>query len=145
MTKDIKIRRMRPADYKKIYALWSVTEGMALRSYDDSEEGICKFLRWNPVSNFVALKGGDIVGVILCGIDGRRAYIYHTVVHADLRGQGIGKALLQEVYKAIRAAGIRKSGLLVLKDNAAGNAFWVSQGWTERVDLNYYSKNNAEQ
>ena len=145
MTKDIEIRLMQPADYEKIYALWSVTEGMALRSYDDSEEGICKFLKWNPTSNFVALKGDEIVGVIMCGIDGRRAYIYHTVVRTDLRGQGIGKALLNEVYKAINAAGIKKNGLLVLKNNAIGNAFWVSQGWTERVDLNYYSKNNVEQ
>lgn len=143
--KDIHIRLMRPNDYQKVYALWSVTEGMAIRSYDDSEEGILKFLRHNPTSNFVAVKGEDIVGVILCGMDGRRAYIYHFVVRADLRSRGIGTSLLKEVYKVINAAGIRKNGLLVLKDNAIGNRFWVSQGWQERTELNYYSKENVLQ
>jgi hypothetical protein len=33
----------------------------------------------------------------------------------------------------------------VLKNNEIGNKFWQMQGWTERVDLNYYSKNNVEQ
>lgn len=136
------IRLMNAEDYQPVYALWTATEGMALRSYDDSEEGITRFLQKNPTSNFVALVEGEIVGVLLCGIDGRRAYIYHTVVRQDLRGKGIGKKLLASVYKAIEAAGIKKNGLLVLNDNVVGNAFWQSQGWTKRTDVTYYSKNN---
>lgn len=96
----------------------------------------------NPTSNFVAEMDGKIVGVIMCGMDGRRAYIYHTVVREDLRQQGIGKALLRAVYHAIEAEGIKKNGLLVMKSNEIGNKFWQMQGWTERVDLNYYSKTN---
>ncbi|MDY6326616.1 MAG: GNAT family N-acetyltransferase [Bacteroidales bacterium] len=139
---EYRIRLMREDDYDRVYELWSVTEGMALRSYDDSAEGIAKFLKKNPNSNFVAEMGDEIVGVIMCGMDGRRAYIYHTVVRKDLRQQGIGKSLLRAVYHAIEAEGIKKNGLLVLKDNEIGNTFWRMQGWTERVDLNYYSKNN---
>ena len=78
-------------------------------------------------------------------MDGRRAYVYHTVVRSDLRNQGIGKALLAAVYGAIEQEGIKKSGLLVMKGNEIGNAFWRSQGWTERVDLNYYSFSNVPQ
>ena len=142
---NITIRLMTAEDYARVYHLWSVTDGMALRGYDDSEEGICKFLKKNPTSNFVALRGDDLVGVILCGMDGRRAYIYHTVVRSDLRNQGIGKALLHAVYAAAEQEGIKKSGLLVMKHNEIGNAFWRSQGWTERTDLNYYSFKNQEQ
>ena len=126
-------------DYDQVYALWSITEGMALRGYDDSAEGIAKFLKKNPNSNFVAVMD------IMCGMDGRRAYIYHTVVRKDLRQRGIGKALLGMVYHAIEAEGIKKNGLLVMRDNEIGNTFWRMQGWTERTDLNYYSKNNVEQ
>ena len=118
---------------------------MALRGYDDSAEGIAKFLEKNPHSNFVAVMDGEIVGVIMCGMDGRRAYIYHTVVRKDLRQRGIGKALLGMVYHAVEAEGIKKNGLLVMRDNEIGNTFWRMQGWTERTDLNYYSKNNVEQ
>lgn len=127
-------------DYDEVLKLWS-TPGMRLRSGDDSREGIAKFLEKNPTSNFVAVMNGEIVGVILCGMDGRRAYIYHTTVKEPLRGRGIGKALLAEVYKAIKAAGIRKNGLLVIRENEIGNAFWRSQGWDERTDVIYYSKN----
>lgn len=129
-------------DYDQVYGLWSITDGMALRNYDDSAEGIAKFIKKNPTSNFVAEMDGKIVGVIMCGMDGRRAYIYHTVVREDLRQHGIGKALLRAVYHAIEAEGIKKNGLLVMKSNEIGNKFWQMQGWTERVDLNYYSKTN---
>ena len=142
---NVTIRLMTAEDYQPVYHLWTITEGMALRSYDDSEEGITKFLRKNPTSNFVAVLDGEIVGVLLCGIDGRRAYIYHTVVRKDLRQRGIGKALLGMVYHAVEAEGIKKNGLLVMRDNEIGNTFWRMQGWTERTDLNYYSKNNVEQ
>ena len=114
---------------------------MRLRGGDDSKEGITKFLEKNPTSNFVAVENGEIVGVIMCGMDGRRAYIYHTTVKKPLRGKGIGKALLNKVYEAIRAAGIRKNGLLVIKDNEIGKGFWRSQGWEERHDVLYYSIN----
>lgn len=139
---NVTIRLMTAEDYQPVYRLWTITEGMALRSYDDSEEGITKFLRKNPTSNFVAVLDGEIVGVLLCGIDGRRAYIYHTVVRTDLRNQGIGKMLLAEAYKAIEAEGIKKNGLLVMNTNELGQAFWASQGWDKRTDVTYYSKNN---
>lgn len=145
MNPDISIRLMTEEDYPQVYNLWTITDGMALRGYDDSPEGIARFLQKNPTSNFVALRGEELVGVILCGMDGRRAYIYHTVVRTDLRNQGIGKALLHAVYEAVEKEGIKKSGLLVMKRNDIGNIFWRSQGWTERDDLNYYSFKNAEQ
>lgn len=144
MSTNIQIRLMTVADYPQVYDLWKITEGMALRSFDDSEAGITKFIQKNPDSNFVALQDGKIVGVILCGIDGRRAYIYHTVVRADLRNQGIGKQLLHAVYDVIGKAGIKKSGLLVMNTNEIGNRFWQSQGWTKREDVTYYSINTSD-
>lgn len=140
----MEIRKMQITDYEEVYNLWNHTKGMALRSYDDSEEGIAKFLEQNPTSNFVAIMDGELVGAIMCGMDGRRAYIYHTTVKEHLRGRGIGKALLQAVYEAIEKAGIHKSGLLVLKDNEIGNRFWRLQGWDERNDVTYYSKSTPK-
>ena len=127
-------------DYEKVYQLWSNTNGMGMRSLDDSKEGISKFLLRNPTSNFVAVINGEIVGIILCGHDGRRGYIYHTAVKSNYRGHGIGKLLLEAVYYALEKEGIAKSGLVVFKTNEIGNQFWKSQGWEERTDLNYYSK-----
>jgi len=137
----IEIRLMKIDDYDEVFHLWSSTPGMCLRNFDDSEEGIAKFLKKNPTSNFVALDENRIVGVVLSSNDGRRGYVYHATVHPDYRNRGIAKSLMKEVYRELKKEGIRKAGLLVLKDNEIGNIFWESQKWDNREDLNYYSKN----
>jgi ribosomal protein S18 acetylase RimI-like enzyme len=136
----MEIRIMTIEDYESVYKLWSNTAGIGIRSLDDSREGISKFLLRNPTSNFVAVMNNEIVGVVLSGHDGRRGYIYHALVTADFRGQGIGKALTEAVYAALKEEGINKIGLVVFKNNEIGNPFWKSQGWEQRTDLNYYNK-----
>ena len=83
------IREMTQTDYEEIFDLWKSTDGMGLRSLDDSQQGISAFLKRNPTTNFVAIDNNEIVGTILCGHDGRRGYIYHTVVKESHRNQGI--------------------------------------------------------
>lgn len=74
------IRKITIADYEEIFDFWKCTDGMGLRKLDDSQQGISAFLKRNPTTNFVAIYNGEIIGTILCGHDGRRGYIYHTVV-----------------------------------------------------------------
>lgn len=78
------IRNMTLDDYDKIIALWKNTDGLGLRSLDDSKQGISLFLNRNPATNFVAVDNDEIIGTILCGQDGRRGYIYHTVVEVAI-------------------------------------------------------------
>jgi len=141
----MEIRKMTIADYESVYRLWSNTDGMGMRSIDDSREGIEKFLNKNPDTNFVALSDGEVIGVILSGNDGRRGFIYHTAVNTSHRGQKIGKALLNCVYAAMKEEGINKMGLLVYQSNDSGNAFWIAQDWVNRSDLYYYDKNLNEE
>jgi len=141
----MEIRKMTIADYEPVYRLWTNTDGMGLRSIDDSREGIEKFLNKNPNTNFVAENDGDVIGVILSGNDGRRGFIYHTAVSTSHRGQKIGKVLLNNVYAAMKAEGINKMGLLIYTNNDNGNAFWLAQDWVNRSDLYYYDKNLNEE
>ena len=110
---------------------------MGLRSLDDSREGIGRFLDRNPNTCFVARSGDRIVGVILCGHDGRRGYIYHAAVCPDYRRQGIGRRLVENALAALKREGINKAALIAFKTNAAGNAFWQSIGFESREDLVY--------
>ncbi len=144
---DFTTRLMNIEDYEGVYHLWSGTQGMGLRSLDDTREGIARFLQRNPNTCFVAEKRGEIVGVVLSGHDGRRGYIYHAAVQSELRGQGIGKDLVAHAEAALRAEGINKAGLLVYTGNDTGNAFWEAQGWERRRDLYYRNKslNDANQ
>ena len=81
------IRLMIPADYPQVYALWRSTPGMGLNNLDDSEEGITRYLQRNPTTCFVAEEAGALIGTVLSGHDGRRAFIYHLAVAAPYRRQ----------------------------------------------------------
>ena len=132
------IRTMTIEDYEEVYALWKSIRGFAMRSLDDSREGVERFLGRNPVSSVVAEEDGKIVGSILCGHDGRRGCLYHVCVHRDYRMRGIGKAMVVHAMNALKQEQISKVSLIAFTKNDIGNAFWNRIGWTKRLDLNYY-------
>lgn len=133
----MEIRPMSIEDYDKVNQLWKSTEGMGMRSLDDSFEGIEKFLKRNPTTNFVAQIENNIVGVILCGHDGRRGYIYHTAVNIEYRKIGIGRELVNTAINALKKENINKVALVVFSSNDLGNKFWESLGFIRRNDLIY--------
>ncbi len=134
----MEIREMRISDYDAVAALWHTISGFAIRSLDDSREGVEKFLSRNPGLSTVAEEDGRVVGAILCGHDGRRATLYHVCVEEPCRKRGIGKAMVVRCMQALQAEGINKVALIAFTHNDVGNAFWKEIGWTERQDLNYY-------
>ncbi len=132
------IRAMQPEDYDQVYALWKKIKGFAIRSMDDSKEGVCRFLKRNPGISVVAEEDGKIVGAILCGHDGRRGCLYHVCVDPQYRLRGIGKEMVVFCMNALHKEEINKVSLIAFTANDIGNAFWKEIGWTKREDLNYY-------
>lgn len=137
--KDV-VRVMTIGDYEEVLRLWRDTPGMGLRSLDDSREGIEAFLRRNPATSFVALEEDRLVGAILCGHDGRRGYIYHTVVRPGDRERGVGTALVETAVSALEREGITRVCLNVMEGNETGKAFWLGRGWEKKDFLGFYSK-----
>ncbi|MCI8616536.1 GNAT family N-acetyltransferase [Parablautia intestinalis] len=134
----MEIRSMMIDDYDGVYALWMSIKGFALRSLDDSREGVERFLKRNPGNSVVAIEDGKIVGSILCGHDGRRGCLYHVCVHEAYRMRGIGKSMVVYCMKELEKEQISKVSLIAFTVNDIGNAFWKEIGWTRREDLNYY-------
>lgn len=132
------VRTMTIEDFDQVHALWMTISGFAIRSIDDSREGVERFLRRNPTTSVVAEEDGKIVGSILCGHDGRRGCLYHVCVHKDYRMRGIGKTMVVYAMNALKAEEISKVSLIAFTRNDIGNAFWNRIGWTRRLDLNYY-------
>ena len=156
----VTIRAMRPEDYDNVRALWESIHGFAIRSIDDSREGILRFLSRNPGISAVAVEtedypdgeavqaeasGETIVGSILCGHDGRTGTFYHVCVAEEHRRRGIGKEMVVFCMRGLMEEKINTISLVAFLDNEAGNGFWNGIGWTMRSDLNQYEfKLNTE-
>ncbi len=132
------IRTMTIEDYDGVYALWMSIKGFAIRSVDDSRQGVEIFLKRNPTTSVVAEEDGRIVGAILCGHDGRRGCMYHVCVADGYRMRGIGRQMVVMAMEALKKEKINKVSLIAFTENDIGNAFWKRIGWTKREDLNYY-------
>ena len=138
------IRNMILDDYDDVYALWMSCAGMGLNNLDDSRNGIDAFLKRNPSTCFVAEDDNRLVGAIMVGNDGRRGYIYHTVVHPEYRKQGIASQMVDVALQSLKQCGIHKVALVVFDRNEVGNQFWENCGFTIREDLVYRNKTITE-
>lgn len=122
----IQIRSMRIGDYNAVISLWERIEGISKRSAD-SRENICRYLDRNPDLSLVAIDGDHIIGTVLVGHDGRRAYIYHLAVKPSYRRQGIAAQIEAEIVHRLKAIGIEKSFIWVFGEvievHVAGVAF----------------------
>ena len=122
------IRAMKIEDYEGVHKLWMTIHGFAIRSIDDSKEGVERFLKRNPTTSVVAVVDGEIVGAILCGHDGRRGCLYHVCVREDMRMKGIGKAMVVFCMERLKEEQISKVSLIAFSSNDIGNAFWKCRG-----------------
>ncbi len=127
-------------DYEELSKLWKSSQGIGMSEIDDSKIAMNQFLIRNPDTCFVYLEDHHIRAAVLCGFDGRRAYIYHACVDKDYRRRGIAKALIKKLELSLKEKGVHKLALLVYVDNDMANEFWESQGYHKREDLYYRNK-----
>src|ERR1700757_1051389 len=130
MSGKIDTREFFIADYDAAVEIWQRVEGIEIAESDD-RKGITEFLARNPGLSRVAMDGSAIVGVALCGHDGRRGHIYHLAVDPACQGRGLGKRLLNECLDGLRRAGLERAIILVASDNPRGREFWKRCGWEE--------------
>jgi ribosomal protein S18 acetylase RimI-like enzyme len=130
MSGKIDTREFSISDYDAAVKLWKRVEGLEIAEGDD-RESVGQFLTRNPGLSRVATDGSSVVGVVLCGYDGRRGYIYHLAVDPRYQGRGLGKRLVEECLEGLRRAGVKRALILVANDNLRGNEFWKRFGWEE--------------
>jgi N-acetylglutamate synthase len=130
MTANIETREFLMDDYDRAIELWSQVEGLDIAEGDD-RESISRFLKQNRGLSRVATDGSTVVGVALCGHDGRRGYIYHLAVNPEYQGRGLGKRLVDECLEGLKRAGLQRANILVAKDNPRGREFWRRSGWED--------------
>ena len=130
MSDNIKTREFFISDYDPALELWQRVEGLEIAEGDD-RESVAHFLVRNPGLSRIAADGAAIVGIALCGHDGRRGYIYHLAVDPAYQTRGLGKRLMNECLDGLRRAGLKRALILVANDNPRGRKFWRRCGWEE--------------
>ncbi len=130
MSGNLDTREFFTDDYDAAIRLWRRVEGLEIAEGDD-REGLAQFLRRNRGLSRVAIDGAAIVGVALCGHDGRRGHVYHLAVDPAYQRCGLGRRLLDECLNGLRSAGVKRVIIMVADDNQRGAEFWKRQGWEE--------------
>jgi ribosomal protein S18 acetylase RimI-like enzyme len=122
-----------PEDYSSARLLWeNAGPGIQVRRSDEPEE-IQKKLQRDPDLFLVAETGGNLIGTVIGGFDGRRGLIYHLAVDARFREQGIASLLMDEVESRLKAKGCLKCYLMVTVENENAVQFYRARKW-ERMD-----------
>lgn len=130
MSGKIEIREFSINDYDAAIELWQRVEGLEIAEGDD-RESVAQFLARNPGLSRVAVDGSAVVGVALCGHDGRRGHIYHLAVDPAYQGRGLGRRLLDESLADLRRTGVKRVIIMVADDNPSGRQFWRRCGWED--------------
>lgn len=130
MSEPITTREFKISDFDAAIALWTKVEGIEIAE-GDTKEDVETFLARNPNLSRVVEDGGKLIGVALCGEDGRRGYIYHLAVEPSYHQKGLARRLVTECLDALRARGLKRALILVASDNPGAQAFWQRCGWED--------------
>lgn len=129
-----------PNDYAPTLKLWENIEVGIHVGRSDTPEEIQKKLKRDPDLFLVAELNDEIIGTVIGGYDGRRGIIYHLAVHKNVREQGVGAMLMNEVEKRLQAKGCVKCYLLVVADNENAIQFYENRGWCEMKEDRIFGK-----
>jgi ribosomal protein S18 acetylase RimI-like enzyme len=123
----VELRPYREPDEAAVVALWGRC-GL-LRPWNDPHKDIARKLRVQRELFLVAEDGGIIVGSIMAGYEGHRAWINYLAVDPARQRQGLGRSLMQEVEARLRALGCPKISLMVRASNREVAAFYQALGY----------------
>jgi ribosomal protein S18 acetylase RimI-like enzyme len=123
----IEIRRYAPGDGRAMRALWST---IGFRSIGDDDDGLDLLAARNPGLVLLATQGDQVVGTALGAWDGRRGWIYHLGVAPGHRRAGLGRRLVHEVERKLRALGCQKVNVVVRDEHPDAATFWEALGYT---------------
>lgn len=123
MSEPVALRPFASGDRAQLVALW--TETGLLHPTNDPNADIDIAVGRAHARLLVADAGRAIVGSVLMGEDGHRAWVYYLAVAPSHRGQGLGRRLMTEAEDWARARGIPKLNLMVRTSNLGASDFYT--------------------
>ena len=124
----IKIRQFEPSDEPEVIALWRES-GLTV-PWNDPQKDIQRKLSVQPALFLVGVDGARIVAAMMVGYDRHRGSIFYLAVAPDLERKGIGRQMVQEAEKRLKAIGCPKLNLLVRSSNQPVIDFYRRLGFS---------------
>src|SRR5438067_13311493 len=122
--------RIRPFALRDEDAVVALCQGSELtRPWNDSRKDIARKLLVRPDLFLVAESDGEIVGAVMIGYDGHRGWINYLGVDPDHQRQGVGRALMEEAERLLRAEGCPKINLQIRTSNTGAIEFYRRIGF----------------
>jgi ribosomal protein S18 acetylase RimI-like enzyme len=122
------IRPYRPADEEGVIALWRQCD--LLRPWNDPRKDIRRKLAVSPDLFLVGVLDDEIVATAMVGYEGHRGWISYLGVAPAHQRKGLGRMLMAEAERLLRAAGCPKINLQVRTSNPAVIEFYRRLGFT---------------
>src|SRR5437879_9361270 len=142
-TGAVAIRPCRAEECEAVLALWR--RAGATASATDTLEELLRLVRSEHGDGFlVAIQEGAIVGSVIGGWDGWRGNIYRLAVAPEARRSGLGRRLVHEAERLLRANGARRISALVERHEAHAVGLWdalADSGWRRDDRMMRYVKN----
>ncbi len=123
----MKIRPYDRHDEDNVVQLW-IDCGLVV-PWNDPRRDIQRKLAVQPEMFLVASSGDRIIGTVMAGYDGHRGWINYLAVHPEQRRSGLGRRMMDEAEKRLRAAGCPKINLQVRSTNVSVIEFYNRIGF----------------
>jgi ribosomal protein S18 acetylase RimI-like enzyme len=129
------IRTFEDKDKEKVIHLWTAC-GLVSPSNDPALD-IERKKRVQRELFLVASAGDEILGTVMAGYEGHRGWINYLAVSPDEQKAGLGRALMLEAERLLRAIGCPKINLQVRTSNAEVRAFYEKIGFSEDAVVSF--------
>jgi ribosomal protein S18 acetylase RimI-like enzyme len=124
----MQIRPLQPGDEEHLVALWKRCE--LVRPANDPHQDILRKLRVHPEWFLVGVLDGQIVASVMAGYEGHRGWLNYVAVDPEHRRRGLGRLIIAEADRLLRAAGCPKINLQVRASNKDAIEFYRRLGYS---------------
>lgn len=125
------VRAARASDRPALAALWEAC-GLT-RPWNDPAKDFA-FALAGPASTVLVIeREGRIVASAMVGHDGHRGAVYYVASDPELRGQGLGRAIMAAAEAWLAERGVWKLNLMVRRGNEGALGFYAALGYDEEA------------
>jgi ribosomal protein S18 acetylase RimI-like enzyme len=123
------VRELNAADKKQAIALWR--EAGLTRSWNDPGRDFDRALDGATSAVLGGIDRDHLVGTVMVGHDGHRGWAYYLAASRASRRSGVGRRMMDEAERWLRARGAVKLNLMVRHSNSGVLEFYEQLGYVD--------------